>query len=147
METINIKRTIPAPIDQVFELLSNHAGYSDFPGVKEAKLLQEGRSEPNGLGAIRRIGLGAVWFEEDITAFERPTRMDYRIKRSRPPIDHEGGSIQLRETDAGTEVTWTSTFRVKIPLLGRFLTPGAARMGEKAFGGMLKAVDKKLQQP
>jgi len=144
-QTILVRRTIPAPIDKVFAVLSDHAGYSAFQGIKEARLLREGIDDLNGLGAIRRIGLGSVWFEEEIVAFDPPVRMDYRILRSRPPIEHEVGSIRLEEIEEGTEVIWTSTFRIRIPLIGRFVTGPAARAGEKAFGRMLKAIEHKNQ--
>ena len=144
MQTIVVKRTIAAPIDQVFELLSDHAGYTAFAGIKDAKLLEEGLEERNGNGAVRRIDLGAVWFEEEISNFQRPTAMDYKILRSRPPIEHESGRIRLEETPEGTAVTWTSVFRVSIPLIGLVLSPIAASAGQKAFGSMLKAIDRKL---
>ncbi len=144
-QKILVRRTIPAPIDRVFTVISDHAGYSAFQGIKEARLLREGKDDRNGLGAIRRIGLGSVWFEEEIVAFDPPIRMDYRILRSRPPIEHELGSLRLEEKEEGTEVIWTSTFRVRIPLVGRWLTGSAARAGEKAFGRMLKAVEHKTK--
>lgn len=144
-KTILVRRTIPAPIDEVFARLSDHAGYTAFRGIREARLLTAGNTNPNGLGAVRRIGLGTVWFEEEITAFEPPYRMDYKILRSRPPIEHELGSIRLQETEQGTEVTWTSTFRIRIPVIGRWMTGPAARAGEKAFSGLLKAIDKQLR--
>lgn len=144
-KTIVVRRTIPAPIGDVFAVLSDHAGYTAFSGIKDARLLQAGKDNPNGLGAVRRIGLGGVWFEEEITAFDPPRRMDYKILRSRPPIEHELGSIRLQETEQGTAVTWTSTFRVRIPLIGRWLTGPAVNAGEKAFGRMLKAIENQLR--
>ncbi|PAU76412.1 MxaD family protein [Halovibrio salipaludis] len=144
MHTIAVERTINAPIDQVFELLSDHANYKQFDGIRDSRLLKEGSEEPNGNGAVRRIDLGAVWFEEEISNFNRPTSMDYRILRSRPPIEHESGRIRLEETARGTKVTWTSVFRIRIPVVGRVLSPVAAKAGTKAFGSMLKAIDRKL---
>lgn len=144
MQTIVVERTINAPIDQVFELLSDHANYREFDGIRDSWLVREGDWERNGDGALRRIDLGAVWFEEEISNFNRPTSMDYRIVRSRPPIEHESGRIRLEETDQGTRVTWTSVFRISIPLLGRVLSPVAAKAGTKAFGSLLKAIDRRL---
>ena len=144
MQAINVTRIISAPIEDVFELLSDHAGYSAFEGIRDAKLLNEGDEEPNGDGAVRRIDLGAVWFEERISNFKRPYQFDYRIIRSRPPIEHESGCIRLQETREGTQVIWTSRFRIKIPILGAALSPLAARAGQKAFGSLLKAIDRRL---
>jgi uncharacterized protein YndB with AHSA1/START domain len=145
MKNITVNRLIPHPIDRVFAVLSNHAGYTAFPGVTGAKLLKHGWDEPNGQGAIRRIELGAVWFEEEITAFEPPVRMDYLILRSRPAMEHEGGSLRLEETAEGTQVTWTSTFRIRVPLVSPLVTPLVATVGEKAFARILKAVERQLR--
>lgn len=144
MQTITVTRTLKAPIDKVFELLSDHANYKNFGGLKDSRLTREGKTEKNGVGALRLIDAGPLWFEEEITVFERPTRMDYVIRRSRPPIDHEGGSIRLKQTAAGTEVVWTSTLRFRIPLIGNLLTKLAAPQLGKSFGGMLKSVERKL---
>jgi uncharacterized protein YndB with AHSA1/START domain len=144
MQTIVVERTINAPIEQVFDLLADHANYKQFDGIRDSWLIREGETDPNGNGAVRRIDLGAVWFEEEISNFNRPTTMDYRIRRSRPPIEHESGRIRLEETAQGTKITWTSVFRIRIPLVGRVLSPIAAKAGTKAFGSMLKAIDRRL---
>ena len=144
MQKIVVERTINAPIEQVFDLLSDHANYKEFEGIRDSWLVNEGTRERNGNGAVRRVDLGAVWFEEEISNFSRPTNMDYQIVRSRPPIEHKSGRIRLEETEQGTKVTWTSVFRIRIPLLGRILSPIAAKAGTKAFGSMLKAIDRRL---
>jgi uncharacterized protein YndB with AHSA1/START domain len=144
MKTVHAQRDIAAPIEQVFEILSDHANYSKFPGVKSSKLIQHGKPDKNGVGAQREIDAGKAWFIEEITAFERPVRMDYRIVKSRPPLAHEGGSIRLTRTAAGTHVDWTSTFRVDIPLIGGLLTFVLGPQIEKAFGSMLKETERRL---
>lgn len=144
MRTIVVKRTIKAPIEKVFDMISDHANYKDFPGVKDSELVKKGKPHKNGVGAVREIDTGAVWFQEQITAYERPTRLDYQIVKSRPPIEHKGGSVKLEATADGTAVNWTTTLRIKIPLIGGLLTRVAAPRLEKAIGGMLKSVEKRL---
>src|SRR6185503_1533638 len=77
MKTITVTRTIPAPIDKVFDLLADHANYKTNFGVKDSKLIKEGKPDKNGLGAVRYIDAGPIQFEEEITAWERPKRYDY----------------------------------------------------------------------
>jgi uncharacterized protein YndB with AHSA1/START domain len=144
MQTITVTRTLKAPIDKVFAQLSDHANYAQFGGLKSSKLVREGNTEKNGVGAVREIDAGLAWFQEEVTVFERPTRMDYLIVKSRPPIEHKGGSVRLKATPAGTEVVWTSTLRLKIPLIGGLLTMLVAPQLGKGFSGMLKAIDRKL---
>jgi hypothetical protein len=67
---------------------------------------------------MRRIRVGPLRFDEEITAYEPGSRLDYLIVRLNVPFDHQGGSIRLRAEGGATQVDWTSTFRVPIPLVG-----------------------------
>lgn len=144
MKSITVTRMIPAPAEKVFDLLTDHANYKAFKGVKDSRLLQEGKPDKNGLGAMRRIEAPEVWFEERITAFDRPRRFDYLIVACTIPVEHQGGSLRFEPTGGGTLVTWTSTFRVKVPVLGALLTPLAALRLSGAFRSMLEQVEQRL---
>ena len=121
MKTITVQRTLKAPMERVFDIIADHANYKDFPGIRASKLVREGKAEKNGVGAVREIDAGKAWFQEEITAFERPRRLDYLIVASRPPLEHQGGSVRLQPTQEGCTVTWTTTVGVKIPLIGALL--------------------------
>src|SRR3569623_1035516 len=144
MQTVHVERTIKAPIKKVFDMISDHANYKDFPGVKDSELIKKGKPLKNGVGAIREIDTGAAWFQEEITAYDRPNRLDYQIVKARPAIEHKGGSVRLEATAEGTKVTWTTTLRIKIPIVGGLLTRVAAPQLGKAIGGMLKDIDRRL---
>ncbi len=101
-----------------------------------------GTTEKNGLGAIREVNAGGAWFEEEIVEFERPRVLGYRILRSRPPLEHQLGRITLADVPGGVEVTWVSTFRVRVPLLSGVATAVAARQLASGFRGVLDAVAK-----
>lgn len=85
MHSITINRVLTAPIEHVFAQLTNHANYTQFPGVKQSTLVREGTPHKNGVGALREIDAGLAWFREEITAYERPQRMHYVIRASHPP--------------------------------------------------------------
>ena len=144
MQTITVKRTINAPIEKVFDVLADHGNYKSFPGVSDSKLLKEGTPDRNGLGAVRRIETPGVWFEEKITAYERPRRFDYLITACKLPLEHQGGSLRFESTGGGTEVTWTSTMRLKVPVIGGLLTKLAASKLGQAFGSMLRETERRL---
>jgi uncharacterized protein YndB with AHSA1/START domain len=118
MRSVHVTRTIPAPAEVVFDILADHARYDRFRGINGSELLREGNPPPNGLGAMRRIKVWPLTFEEEITAYERPTRLDYLIVKLNIPFDHHGGSIRLTPDGDGTAVDWRSTFRVPTPLIG-----------------------------
>jgi uncharacterized protein YndB with AHSA1/START domain len=143
MARIEIERTLAAPIERVFEVISDHAAYTRFPGITEARLIREGDSEPNGLGAVRELTLaGRIRFAERITAFERPLRMDYLITQVNLPLDHEGGSITLAPAAGGTTVVWRSTFTTPVPLAGRPLGAVMARVFRRGFNNLLSEAER-----
>lgn len=144
MQTITVTRTIKAPIEKIFDLIADHANYKDFPGIRDSKLVREGTKDRNGVGAVREIDAGKAWFQEEITAYERPTRLDYRIVKARPPIDHKGGTVRLEAMPEGTVVTWLTTLRIDLPLIGGLLTKIMAPQLERGLAGTLKHIERRL---
>ena len=143
MFNIVVERVIAKDIHVVFDLLADHGAYKNFSGIKDSVLLKEGDSEKNGLNALRHIDLGVVNFDERITHFERPYRLDYLIERSSPlPFNHQLGSITLEEYDGGTKVVWLSKGTITVPLLGKLLFDNVfERKGKQGFGSLLKQIE------
>lgn len=145
MFKIKVERIIKKPIDEVFEALSDHASYGSFKAVGVAKLVTEGDKERNGIGALRTIQTGPVKFWERITAFERPTHMQYKIEKARPvKMQHDKGVIDLKDLgDGTTRVTWVSEGRivVPLPLIGRLLDRKMQKQGTVGFSSILKAIE------
>ena len=144
MKTITVKRVVKAPIDKVFDLLADHANYKNFPGIKNSILVREGKSEKNGVGALREITAMGAWFLEEITHYDRPRRLDYQIVKARPPMDHEGGSVRLAPHAEGCEVTWTTKIHIAIPLIGALLDKLVLPQLEKGLAGTLKHIEQRL---
>jgi uncharacterized protein YndB with AHSA1/START domain len=145
--TIQVEKTIPAPIEAVFDVISDHAGYSRFPGIQSSELVKEGETERNGAGALRRIRSRPLLFEEEITRFERPARMDYLIRDVNAPIRHDGGSMALSEEGTGTRVVWTSTFEYTVPLIGAALGAVTAPYISRGFRRVLGEVERLAAVP
>jgi uncharacterized protein YndB with AHSA1/START domain len=145
--TTTVERTIPAPIDRVFDVISDHAGYSRFPGIQYSELVREGDSERNGVGAVRRIRSRPLRFEEKITLFERPTRMDYLITTVNAPMRHLGGSMKLTERDGGTHIEWSTTLEPTLPLVGAAFGAFTRRLILRGFGRVLEEVERLATAP
>lgn len=143
-----MRRRLRAPIEKVFDVISDHAGYVAFKGVRRASLLRRGPDdEPNGVGAVRELDLGVGWFREEVTAFQRPTRMDYVITASRPAMRHRGGTIVLHPAQGDTLVEWTTTFSLALPLVSPIATRAAAAIMRRSFDAMLREVERRAQKP
>lgn len=147
MPTVRAERTIGAPIEQVFDRLTDHASYKDFPGVRASELIHEGQPDRNGLGAMRRIEFGPIRFEEEIMAFDRPRRMDYLIREVNIPMKHEGGRMEFEAVEGGTRVVWTSTFTGSVPGIGGAVGSALGPSVRMGFNRILRFVDRQLSQP
>ena len=143
MFKIKVERIVKKPINEVFEALSDHASYGLFKAVGTAKLLTEGDEERNGVGALRTVQTGAFKVWERITAFERPTHMQYKIEKSKPiTMQHNKGIIDLKDLgDGTTHVTWVSEGRIVVPLIGWALDRKMQKQGTKVFNSMLKSLE------
>lgn len=144
MVNIEVMRTLNAPIEKVFEMLTDHANYKQFRGIDDSELIREGNSETNGLGAQRRIKAGPVTFFEDVVAFERPTLFEYRIVKMTPPLlEHLLGRVELTDNNGKTDVRWVSDSNVRLPLIGGFIGKRLAADGHKGFDSILRSIEKK----
>jgi uncharacterized protein YndB with AHSA1/START domain len=147
VSTVRVEKTIAAPIERVFELISDHAGYSRFPGIQHSELLREGDEERNGVGAVRRVHSRPLRFEEEVTRFERPSRMDYLIREVNAPIRHLGGSMVLEERGSGTHVVWTSSFEYTLRRGGGLLDAVAVPVVSRGFRRVLDEVERLAAVP
>jgi hypothetical protein len=118
MRAVHVSRTIPGPPEPIFDLLADHANYDRFRPINGSELLREGKPPPNGVGALRRVKVRPLSFEEEITAYESPTRLDYLIVKLNVPLDHRGGEITLTPDGDATRVDWRSSFSVPTPVIG-----------------------------
>jgi uncharacterized protein YndB with AHSA1/START domain len=146
MRTVHVTRTIDAPVEEVFDLLADHAHYDRFRGIRGSELLSEGEPPPNGLGAMRLVLIGPLRFEEEITGFERPTKLDYLIVDINTPLEHRGGQIRLSQAGGATTVVWRSEFRVPVPVIGPVMEVAWLIALRRGFRRVLEDVERMLRE-
>lgn len=145
MFKIKVERVVKAPIEKVFEAISDHGNYAAFPSIDASELLEEGQAERNGLGVFRTVTMGSFKVWERITAFERPIHMQYKIEKAKPlGMRHYKGIIDFVDLgDNTTQVTWVSEGEMAIPLLGKLLDTNMQKQGAGVFHSMLKSIEKR----
>lgn len=136
-QEVHFRERIHAPIASVFEFLSQHPNFASlFGGSCAVVRAGDDPREPNGVGSVRRIGPGPLSFDEQIVAFERPTRLDYTIVRGGPLKNHLG-TITLTADGADTALDYVIRFDGKLPgvgaLVARALRFGWQRCARQAF--------------
>lgn len=142
MPTVRVEETVDVGRDALFAVLTDHEGFDRFGGVRKCELIRLGDEERNGLGALRRVHLdqGEV-LDEAIVAFDAPHSYEYRVVRARPlPVKHTLGRIELEAIDTHrTKVTWTSTFDIPVPIVGKAIGKRAAPQFARAFRATIRS--------
>ncbi len=145
METVELKVYIHAPVEDVWEKLSDYEGYADLSDVREAKLLRPGEKERNGLGAVRRVNVMGVVFIEDITAFDPPRRLEYHVKKCSIPLKHKLGRMDLTPRGEGTEIHWTTIIEIPIPIIGGLMTKISRLITRDTFYNVLLEMKEEME--
>ncbi len=121
MQTLTVERTIAAPIEHVFDWMSDPARYRASFAVLRCEWTHPGVDDKHGVGARRKVTWLFGECVERVTSFEPPYRMSYVAESSFPDIRHEGTSITFTEVPGGTRVRWRTTGEAAIPIAANFV--------------------------
>lgn len=122
MYTIEIDETFDVPRRKVFALFADHQRFGKLLGAPVKRIKDSDQADPNGIGSIRRIGIGPIGLEETVLSFEPDSLIEYAIT-SLSPIRNHRGRIRFEETtDGGTRLNYTITFEDIVPFTGRVVS-------------------------
>jgi uncharacterized protein YndB with AHSA1/START domain len=143
MVKLHVERTIAASPERVFDWLADPANLTAAPLALRAGFAK-GSSGP-GVGALREVtGLG-MRFREEITAYDAPRSYSYRIVRSFPAFDHEGGTLTFSPAGDGTHVDWVSTYTHPARAGGKAMEAVSSRLLRSSFLAILAGCAKALE--
>lgn len=142
MASFTLTSRINAPIDVVFDVLTDHRGYTHFTPLRKVKLEQEGDPAPDGVGAIRALHAIGPPIREQVTEYVKPTRFAYRMLSGAPVRDHVG-VVELSDDGGATNMVYRVDTFPKVP---KILAPGVVAfirlvIGQIA-GGVAKTAEK-----
>ena len=141
IHTIEIKETFDAPLHQIFELFADHERFGKILGAPVKRTRESDQADPNGIGSVRRIGIGPISMEETITSFEPETLIEYAITSASLLKNHFGRIRFESVSDNQTRVQYTVYFEDAIPLTGalvKFVLNQALRRGMRRVPAMVK---------
>jgi uncharacterized protein YndB with AHSA1/START domain len=121
--------TVAAAPTGVWALLADIRGWPDWSPNDRVELVREGDPAPDGVGAERLLFTGRVTVREEITVFEPPSRLGYRLL-SGLPLRGYHAEIVLTPRDEGrvTDVTWAARWRTQPPFAGFVMRPVMGRI-------------------
>ena len=142
MASFTYRRQAAAPPEFVFDVLTDHCGYTKITPVRKAVLEREGEPEPNGLGAIRALSaLPGPPMREEVIAYERPSRFSYTVLSGLPVRDHVG-TVELHPKDGGTEIVYALKTIPTPTLIGPVFMP----ILKKAIRDLISGVSKEAER-
>jgi Polyketide cyclase / dehydrase and lipid transport len=115
MASFTLRASIAAPIDVVFDVLTDHRGYVDITALRSSTLEREGDPAPNGVGAIRALRLVGPPIREQVTAFDRPRLFAYKML-SGAPVQTHTATVELLTQGSRTELSWQVDSVPKAPV-------------------------------
>jgi hypothetical protein len=107
---------VRAPAPEVWAMLADHdrlGEWSAFP----SQLLEPGGIERHGTGALRRVRVMGLSFDERVIHFDPPRRYSYEVVRGALVKRHRG-DVVLTPEQGGTRVRWTIRLKMKLPGAG-----------------------------
>jgi uncharacterized protein YndB with AHSA1/START domain len=114
-------RRVDAPVDVVWDVLSDHAGYASWTPLPTSRLVTPGDTDRNGVGAVRFLGLGPLGTTERVLVAEPNEHLAYTVVGGLPVKDYRADA---RLTDAGqaTDLVYEGSFAPVVPGTGPILS-------------------------
>lgn len=135
MASFSLERQVAAPPEVVFDVLTDHGLYRELTPLRRSELEREGDPAPNGVGAIRVLGLAGPPMREEVIGYERPRRFSYKVLSGLPVRDHVG-TAELTAHDGGTKIVYVVRTTPTVPVVG-FAVVAAIK---QAIGQLLNGV-------
>ena len=143
MAKIQNEITINAPIDRIWEALSNIGELEKYdPTVEKCAILSESES---GIGAKRKVTMkdGKNWFEEKCTVSKLNEALTYELTNCSFPVQNLNHSYTFEQNGNQTTVKQIMDYKVKFGFFGKILDSLVMRKqsdkGIKLFLGGLKS--------
>ena len=133
-----MRQRFTAAPDRVFAAITDHAALGSWLPA-DVRLESPGTPPPNGVGAVRIVRVRGLSIREQVTRFEAPRAMDYRVISGAPFQDHLG-EISVTPDGDGALVDYRIRFawpwyaggalvgRLVAGQLEREITAGLARL-------------------
>ena len=115
------------PVERLYAHLSDHENLEPLLGLDITRI-QEGETEPNGVGSVRRLSSkGLMPFEETVTEAIPNERIEYRVTKGTPLKNHLGVMVFSSTGEGRSHLDYTITFDTAVPGLDKLIAAGVGR--------------------
>jgi hypothetical protein len=124
---IEIEEKVSVTPTQAFDLFADHRCFGKLLGMPSRRIKDSEQADPNGLGSVRKLGIGPISLEETIIRFEPDSVIEYTVT-SLSPARNYLGRIRFNPTDEGeTLVNYCISFESMVPFTGNFMARALER--------------------
>ena len=124
------------PPARLWEAITDHEGMTKWAGAPVRLIV---RGDADGVGAVRRVRVGALAIDEEVIYADAPRRLVYRIIRGAPVTFHRGEMLVLPST-RGATLEWKILLASEVPgfarLTAKTLETGLGR-GLRVLRGLI----------
>jgi ribosome-associated toxin RatA of RatAB toxin-antitoxin module len=143
VDSIQVQKKFNAPLQDVFNLLAQHATYNvAFAPIQVERIVDSlDPQRPDGLGSVRRLGFGPVKpLKEEITLMQENQRIEYKIIQN-PLIKHHIGIIQFEALNPeSTMVTYTIELQARVPFVNKLILAQLKSAIKLGFSKLAKSI-------
>ena len=121
MTTLHNEITINAPVEKIWEALSNIEELDKFdPTVKKSTALT---AEKNGIGAKRKVNMmdGKNWFDETCTVWKPNEALTYELTACSFPVHKLKHSYSFEKIGSQIKVRQVMEYQIKFGFFGKIL--------------------------
>ena len=111
---IDVHGTAPGSPEAIWELLDDSSTWPEWTPIESCVIE---RSRDAGVNEIRTFKTGRVKVREEVVERLAPRRLSYELLGGLAVRDYRA-EIELAPAGAGTEISWHTTFRAKVPGTG-----------------------------
>lgn len=98
MASVHMTQEFNAPIEIIFDYLSDHNNFGKLLGANITRIKDASEANPNGLGSVRSIKLGIEILQETIVTFDAPRVIEYKISNN-VPVNYHLGRLEFTSLD------------------------------------------------
>ena len=138
-----VNRTSTASPETLFALETDGERWSAWgrPLIVQSRWARRGETEPNGVGAVREVGLWPVLVREKTLEYEPGRRHVYGFATGFPLKDYRAEVLFTPTADGGTHLRWTGTFTEPLPGTGPALAAAIRGTIKLLSGQLVKAAE------
>lgn len=106
---------IDAPVEVVWSVMTDHVRWARWGTARRVTIERPGVPAPNGLGAIRCFHAAGAGVREEVTEWDPPTHMAYRLNTRTLTSRYRSDMTLVARPEGRTSLEWSSTFEPRVP--------------------------------